>query len=258
MIANEARLLPTQKNELAAIVEEVGFSTDKFRWEDDNAFQETRAIGYSMGHTTVTDMLFVSVLVYEPSDFYCKFGRKTMVISPGEDELIQRIYPKDRPTGFRAWLTCLKREVGCPDLWVVFQQNAIDRLTGSERAAAALQDAGKHTAATELREATTDLSKNPPDLTGAVQHALAGLECVAREQCGDHSTFGKLLERYPDLFPKPLDKGIEKVWGFASEMGRHLQEGRNPKPEEAELLVGLATVCCTYLARKIEGGDVHG
>ena len=112
--------------------------------------------------------------------------------------------------------------------------------------------AGKDTPASELREAAADLSKEPPDLTGAVQHSLAALECVAREHCGDHATFGKLLERYPDLFPKPLDKGIEKVWGFASEMGRHLQEGRMPKKEEAELLVGLATACSTYLARKIE------
>jgi len=73
---------------------------------------------------------------------------------------------------------------------------------------------------------------------------------VSLEYTDDHVTFGKLLERYPDLFPKPLDKGIEKIWGFASEMGRHLQEGRTPRPEEAELLVGLATVCCTYLVRK--------
>jgi hypothetical protein len=62
------------------------------------------------------------------------------------------------------------------------------------------------------------------------------LECVAREHCGDHATFGKLLERYPDLFTRPLDIGIDKIWGFASEMGRHLREGRTPKEEEAELL----------------------
>jgi hypothetical protein len=113
-----------------------------------------------------------------------------------------------------------------------------------------LKQADKHTAATEIQEANADLVKNPPDRTGAIQHSIAALECVLREYCGDQATFGKLLERYPKLFPKPLDVGIEKIWGFASEMGRHLQEGREPEIEEAELLVGLAMAGCTYLVRK--------
>jgi hypothetical protein len=77
------------------------------------------------------------------------------------------------------------------------------------------------------------------------------LECVAREVCGDKkATLGEILKRYDGLIPKPLDKGIEKAWGFASEMGRHLQEGREPTFEEAELLVSLCASLSVYLLRK--------
>ena len=161
---------------------------------------------------------------------------------------------RDVSNALSCWIQYLKRELSAPDPWAELQKNAVDRLSHTQRANAALQSAGKDTAASELREGTADLQKEPPDLTGAIQHSIAALECVAREHCGDHATFGKLLERYPDLFPRPLDIGIEKIWGFASEMGRHLQEGRTPKEEETELLVGLALACCTYLARKIKGG----
>jgi hypothetical protein len=254
----EFRLLTTQKNELVPIAQSVSFDMADFKWEHDDSFQETRASGYRIGQrTTVTDTLLVSVLIHKRSGFYCKFGREKLVVSPGADNLIQTIHITDRKVGFREWLTYLKREVGSPDLWNTLRNDAIDRLSQAERATAALQNAGRHTAASELREANADLAREFPDLTGAVQHALAALECVARDRCDDHATFGKLLERHPDLFPKPLDKGIEKIWGFASEMGRHLQEGRLPSKEEAELLVGMATACCTYLARKIDGGDAN-
>src|SRR4029077_19967160 len=36
--------------------------------------------------------------------------------------------------------------------------------------------------------------------------------------------------------PKPLDTAIERMWGYASEMVRHLREGRVPAREEAEFL----------------------
>jgi hypothetical protein len=252
----ESRLLTSQKNELAPIAQGVGFDMADFRWIDDASFQERRAVGYCRGERTyATETLAVSVLVYKGSRFYCKFGREMMVISPGADKLIQRIYTVDRTDDFREWLAYLKREVGSPDLWATLRTGAIDRLEHAERANSALERADKGTAASELRQANADLSRQPPDLTGAVQHSLAALECVARDHCADQATFGKLLERYPGLFPKPLDQGIQKVWGFASEMGRHLREKRTPDVEEAELLVGLAAACRTYLARKIETGD---
>jgi len=115
-----------------------------------------------------------------------------------------------------------------------------------------LGETGRCTARNEIHQALVDLSRRPaPDVTGAVQHALAALECVARDACGDpKATLGDILKRYPDLLPRPLDAAIEKVWGYASEHGRHLREGREPTMAEAELLVGMASVVSTYLVKK--------
>ena len=45
----------------------------------------------------------------------------------------------------------------------------------------ALNAAGLPTASNELHEAISDLSRRPtPDVTGAIQHAMASLECIAR------------------------------------------------------------------------------
>lgn len=119
-----------------------------------------------------------------------------------------------------------------------------------------LTDAELPTARQEIHEALRDLSRRPePDVTGAIQHAMAALECTAREAVGDHrATLGEVLKRHPDLLPKPLDEGISKLWGYASETGRHLREGRVPSRAEAELLVGVAATACTYLATKLHEG----
>ncbi len=123
------------------------------------------------------------------------------------------------------------------------------------RASEALEVASMPTAQGELREALTDLSRRPePDLSGAVHHAMAALECVARRVCGDSKRpLGELLKRYKDLFPKPLDDAISKVWGYSSEVARHAREDRVLEREEAELIVGLAASLCTYLAQKLGG-----
>jgi hypothetical protein len=92
----------------------------------------------------------------------------------------------------------------------------------------AMEEIGHRTAANELHEAIRDLSRKPEaDVTGAIQHAMAALECAARAAVGnERATFGELVKRNPDLFPKPLDQALDKVWGYASETGRHLKEGR--------------------------------
>jgi len=53
----------------------------------------------------------------------------------------------------------------------------------------------------ELHEALDDLSRRPePDLTGAIQHAMAALECVASDTYGNpKATLGDIIKRYPDL-----------------------------------------------------------
>jgi hypothetical protein len=47
----------------------------------------------------------------------------------------------------------------------------------------------------EIHKALENLSKRPvPDLTGAVQHAMAALECVANDVCGENGeTLGKVV-----------------------------------------------------------------
>jgi hypothetical protein len=116
-------------------------------------------------------------------------------------------------------------------------------------ATSALERTGRTTAEAELQEALTDLSRRPKaDVTGAIQHAMAAIECVARDICGDEkATLGAIVSKGRLDIPKPIDTALEKMWGYASEAGRHLREGRNPSRAEAELVVGVAAVLVTYL-----------
>lgn len=115
------------------------------------------------------------------------------------------------------------------------------------------QQSGHQTASNELHKAIYDLSRRPtPDITGAIQHGMASLECVARQITGDHrSTLGQILNHHRGLLPPPLDTAVGQVWGFASNNGRHLLEGKEPAFEEAELVVGLCASVSNYLIKKI-------
>lgn len=110
------------------------------------------------------------------------------------------------------------------------------------------------TAAYELHEALQDLSRRPqPEISGAIQHAIAALECVSRDVVGSKDTLGQLIQRNPGLFPKPVDQIVEKAWAYSSNFGRHIVEGMPPQFEEAELMVGVSGVLCRYLARRAGG-----
>lgn len=113
------------------------------------------------------------------------------------------------------------------------------------------QDAGHITASKELHQAIGDLSRRPdPDATGAIQHAMASLECVAREVTGDRkANLGEIMKRHTSIIPEPLDQAIVKAWGYASENGRHIREGREPTVNEAELVVGLCAALGSYLVK---------
>ena len=114
----------------------------------------------------------------------------------------------------------------------------------------ALESSKRPTAASHIHEALQDLSRRPkPDLPGAIYHAMGALECVARDLTCDKRTLGEVLKHHPDLLPKPLGTAISQVWGYASNVARHVEEGREPNREEAELVVGLAAVVATYLTR---------
>lgn len=112
-----------------------------------------------------------------------------------------------------------------------------------------MEGTGRCTAANEMHEALHDISRRPTaDVTGAIQHAMAALECVVRDVTGQPAkTLGQLI---PELtMPKPMDVALEKLWGFASEQGRHIREGRQPRFEEAELVVTIASAVSAYLIR---------
>ncbi len=110
---------------------------------------------------------------------------------------------------------------------------------------------GLATASNELHEAINDLSRRPhPDTTGAIQHAMASLECVSREVTGDRkANLGDIMKRHKGIIPEPLDQSVVKAWGYASENGRHIREGREPSFSEAELIVGICASVGNYLSR---------
>jgi hypothetical protein len=141
--------------------------------------------------------------------------------------------------------------------WQLVDGNIVTRGTEAfetvvTEATTALETSQRPTAAKHLHEALEDLSRRPhADLPGAAYHAMGSLECVARDLTGDpKATLGEILERHPGLLPKPLDTALSRVWGYASEVARHVLEGQEISREEAELLVGLSATVGTYLSRK--------
>lgn len=119
----------------------------------------------------------------------------------------------------------------------------------TEEAVRMMTAAYKPTAADEMKQALADITRRPPDITDAVQHGMAALECTARDVTGRPSdTLGMIL---PTLaLPKPLDQAVDKLWGFASQRGRHIAEGRDPNFEDAELVVTVSSAVSVYLLRK--------
>ncbi len=122
-------------------------------------------------------------------------------------------------------------------------------------AADVLENTGRRVAANEIHEALQDISRRPsPDVTGAIQHAIAALECTARGVTGEPNlTLGRLVPRL-GLTP-PLDTAVEKLWGYASERARHIREGQEVTTDEAELVVSVACAVCTFLTRRAGGQE---
>ena len=113
-----------------------------------------------------------------------------------------------------------------------------------------LDESGFQRAANEMREALTDISRRPePDITGAVQHAMAALEATAREVTGQpNPTLGQLVSKL-DL-PATLDQVVHKLWGYASDRCRHIRERQAVDHAEAELVVAVAGALCAFLAHR--------
>lgn len=131
---------------------------------------------------------------------------------------------------------------------IVFRGSETFAVTTTE-AAKVLHESGRNVASNEIHEALKDISRRPvPDRTGAIQHAIAALECVARDVTGDNATLGALVPKL-DL-PKPLDTAVEKLWGFASDRARHLREGRAVTDDEAELVVSIGCAVSIFLVKR--------
>lgn len=110
----------------------------------------------------------------------------------------------------------------------------------------------------EIKKALVDISKRPePDITGAVQHSMAALECLFREICNDSKrNMGDLIKIYRDRIPKPLDEVMERLFGFASNHGRHLNEGGVPTFKDAELTVHICASLIVYF-KNLSESDNH-
>lgn len=119
-------------------------------------------------------------------------------------------------------------------------------------AATVLEEDEKPTAAGHLRFALNALSARPkPNTSGAVSHATNAVECVVGEITGKSMPLGKYLDKYPDLFHPALKKGLDGIYGYASDEGaRHGKEGTEPAREEAEFTVAVCAAVCTLLTRK--------
>ncbi|MFA7689309.1 MAG: hypothetical protein WCX96_04415 [Bacilli bacterium] len=113
----------------------------------------------------------------------------------------------------------------------------------------AIDSSSYPTVSSEFEESIKDLSRRPnPDLTGAIQHSMAGLECLFREVSGDKkSNLGDLLKKFNSIIPQPLDQAIDKIWGYASEHSRHIREGREPGMKESRLIVSITCAISEYL-----------
>ena len=119
-------------------------------------------------------------------------------------------------------------------------------------AVAVLEKDAKPTAARRLHLAISALSTRPKaDTSGAVTHATSAVECVLGEITGQKTTLGKYLDKYPTLFRPTLKKGLDGIYGYASDEGaRHGKERTEPAREEAEFVVAVCAAVCTLLTRK--------
>ena len=111
-------------------------------------------------------------------------------------------------------------------------------------------------ASTELREAIMDLSRRPePDLSGALVHAFASLECTLRHLCnGDKRRFKVVVAELTrnGFIPSPLNDALVKLWGYASEYARHGDENKIILSYgEVELAVHTVAAVANYLSRKV-------
>ena len=138
-------------------------------------------------------------------------------------------------------------------------RNGVIRTRGDEvfensvnTAVKALEEDEKPTAAGHILFAIKALSTRPKaNTSGAVTHATSAVECVLGEITGAPMGIGDYLKRNPQLFHAALKKGLEGIYGYASDEGaRHGKEGTEPTREDAEFVIATCSAVCTLLVRK--------
>jgi hypothetical protein len=119
-------------------------------------------------------------------------------------------------------------------------------------AVAVLEGDDKPTAAGHLRFAIDALSARPKaNTSGAVAQATLAVECVLGAITGATTSLGDYLKKNPSLLHPALKKGLDEIYGYASEEGaRHGREGTEPAIEDAEFAVATYAAVCTLLIRK--------
>jgi hypothetical protein len=120
-----------------------------------------------------------------------------------------------------------------------------------------LENAEHRATLRELREAYSDLGKRSnPDLTGVVQHSMAALECTAKVIAGStKGTLGDVLKQRSLALPPTLAGMLTKAWGFTSDSGRHVADGKPISYRDAELVLLLAEAMIVYLLRSSQVAD---
>lgn len=233
-LAYQARLKPSHlRSELCKLLLE---SADSNNWSEfPNIDREVRDLLDSVQWFLVYDL--VEILFSKLAE-RSVFGRDTSA-----DQFADSINCAFRRKGVGWQLFEGKIQVRGPEVFEEIVHQAIN-LT---------EQSGRTVARAELSEALRDLSRRPnPEITGAIQHAMAALECVAKDVTGQPSTtLGEWVKKNPSHFPQPLGAAVEKLWGYTSQYGRHVLEGNPANFYEAELVVGLSGVLSVYLLRRV-------
>lgn len=113
----------------------------------------------------------------------------------------------------------------------------------------ALSDSGRDLASRELSEAIKDISRHPePDLSGALQHASACLEAVARDITGRQGNLGAIANGLP--VPEEIKGTITQLWRYASDKARHGREGNEVAIADAKLVVWATCGLVSHLVEQ--------
>ena len=112
-----------------------------------------------------------------------------------------------------------------------------------------LRETSRPTSADHIRSALSALSERPEaNTSGAVFHATNAVESLLHDITGESMTLGEFLKKHSELFHPALQKGLNGIYGFASDSGaRHGKEGTVPTFEHAKFAVAVCAATCTLL-----------